>query len=199
MCTYFQYTYTVVKLEICAHTQTYNQIFVHSCITRYFFIFSWTYTYTYTDMCRYSHGHTRTHTQSNIKWSTRWDTYLQSADDAQVCCCVVQRGAAWCRVWQRVAACGSVLYCVSHTSSRLMTRRCVAVWCSSVQFGAVCCSVCVAVCGSVLQCVLHTSSRLMTCRSVAVCCSVVQCVAACCSALQRVAACGSVFHIPLVG
>ena len=25
---------------------------------------------------------------SNIKWSTRWDTYLQSADDAEVCVCV---------------------------------------------------------------------------------------------------------------
>jgi len=48
-----------------------------------------------------------------------------------------------------------------------------AVYCSVLQFVAVCCSV-YAVCCSVLQCV-------------AVCCSVLQCVAVCCSVLQCVA------------
>ena len=65
----------------------------------------------------------------------------------------------------------------------VLTRHCVAVCCSVLQYVAVCCSVlqCVAVCCSVLQCVT-------------VCCSVLQCVAVCCSVLQCVVVCCSVLH-----
>jgi len=56
--------------------------------------------------------------------------------------------------------------------------QCVAVWCSVLQFGVVCCSLlqCVAVWCSVLQ-------------FGAVCCSLVQCVAVWCSVLQFGAVC----------
>jgi len=111
-------------------------------------------------------------------------------------------------VLQCVAVCYNV--CVA-MSSRLARRflgnvsykvlQCVAVWCSVLQCGAVCCSVvqCVAVWCSVLQCGAVCcnvmSSRLArrclanvsyevrsVLQCVAVCCNV--CLAVCCSVLQ---------------
>ena len=66
---------------------------------------------------------------------------------------------------------------------------CVAVWCSVLQCGAVCCTwtallQCVAVCCSVLQCVAVWCSVLHLDCSVAVCCSVLQFVAVWCSVLH---------------
>jgi len=61
--------------------------------------------------------------------------------------------------------------------------QCVAVWCTVLQCGALCCSVvhCVAVWCTVLQCG-------------AVCCSVVHCVAVWCTVVQCGAVCCSVVH-----
>jgi len=84
---------------------------------------------------------------------------------------------------------------VRHGSSLL---QCVAMWCSVLQYGAVCCSVCC----SVLQCVAvccNIFDKSESARQVRhgswLWCSVVQCVlqcvlpcvAVCCSVLQRVA------------
>jgi len=78
---------------------------------------------------------------------------------------VVQCGAVWCNVLQRVAACCSVLQCWSTMHHVVVTAGADATW-----WIAVCCDVlqCVAVYCSVLQCV-------------AVCCSVSQCIAVGCS------------------
>jgi len=70
----------------------------------------------------------------------------------------------------------------------------IAVFCSVVQGGAVCCSGCIfnteaGVCGGVLRCVVVCFGVF---QYVVVCCSVLQYVAVCCSALQCVAMCCSV-------
>ena len=82
-----------------------------------------------------------------------------------VCCSVLQYIAVWCSVvptWLSLVQ----LNC-------FIVMQCVAVSCSVLQCGALCCSVlqCLAVSCSVLQCL-------------AVCYSVVHCVAVSCSALQ---------------
>jgi len=116
-------------------------------------------------------------------------------------CCVLQCAAVRCGVLWCVAVCCSVLQCLKGAqeaaSGRLtvclwegkkdgcvrgkgheygtMILCCRVVWCSMLQWDAVCCSVLQwgAVCCSVLQCV-------------AVNCSASQCVTVCCSALQCV-------------
>ena len=63
--------------------------------------------------------------------------------------------------------------------------RCVAVWCSVLQRGAVVCGgVCVAVCCRACVCVVFMDLLLPTVLSV-----VLQCVAVCCNVLQCVLHC----------
>jgi len=89
---------------------------------------------------------------------------------------------------QFVAACDSLLQCVTG----YIMLHCVAVYCSVLQYVAVCyrslvtveypfdtLEVCVAACCSVWQ-------------RVTACCNVLQRVVVCCSMLQRVAVCCSV-------
>jgi len=87
------------------------------------------------------------------------------------------------RLLQCVAACCSVLHCVTVLQLLEAAPNVVSptVCCSVLQCVAVCS--CVAVIGGCPWCSLWP-----------VCCSVLQCVAACCSVLQRVAACCSMLQ-----
>ena len=99
------------------------------------------------------------------------------------CCSVLQRGAAWCSVVQRlVTNCWSV----GISTQVLQCAWRVAVWCSVVQCGRR---------RSVLRWFVtnrwatDTGIQVLQCACrVVLWCSVLQCVAACCSVLQRVAA-----------
>jgi len=87
--------------------------------------------------------------------------------------CYVLQCVAFCCTWQRKVR-APPLFC-PWSPQRV---SCYSMYCSVLQYVAVCCSVLqrVAACCSVLQCV-------------AVCCSVLQCVAVCCSVLQCIAFC----------
>jgi len=105
-------------------------------------------------------------------------------------------------VLQRVAACCSVLNCVSVVVActlvgdfaKQILLQCLAVCCSVLQCVAVCCSVLQRVAACFGSSCLHVGWRLYKTDPVAVFCSVLQCVAVCCSVLQCVAVCCSVLQ-----
>ena len=103
------------------------------------------------------------------------------------------------------AMCCSVLQCVAHTLSSLYIRsasnnttysvcmRCVAVFCSTWQRIAVCCSVTLRCSVSHklhpphISAVTHNDTHMLSMH--VVCCNIMQCVVVCCSVLQYAVLC----------